>query len=533
MAANVTDGIAAWLGARSAVPWRVRFEYPVVGRRRPRVLPHFVIHTDGPGVPTVAVAESNWSDITKGRIRRYTIRRWLENTLATLGEATRAVNRKTEVDLLLVLLPMVAIAFAAFAVLAFVADTAQRAGGAIVPLMLLIALAATSFFVSLVVPFVPQVRRGARLFREGLGMYANHPEPLRHAGAILELMSGSQYGDPNNAVLVFASLMRGVLATTGWLLAATLYAVLALGTSGTVALERATAADWCAFVAVALALRFGRLALKRTSLVYEPLEDIYAYIDPSREARLLRKDAVRQVTADLQSFLAASNFDAVVLTGHSLGSVLLLDALIEVVRDVECGRYDGRHLAAIEGVVLYGSPLGKILSLVHTIRPERFTTELLRLRHAFALLSEIADTIERPWCHNVYYLTDIVSEKVTTDDESIANYLLRTPLRPWSHGAYHADRSFWSIVFGVTGLTETLTLPAAAGGSADDPSSYAVPSRWPSPAFPQVLIALAKLGLFLVAVRFAGTAIAHGANPTVTVAFLGVVTTVLVLAIRD
>ena len=127
-----------------------------------------------------------------------------------------------------------------------------------VPLALLVAMAGTSFFVSLVMPFVPQARRGIRLFREGLGIHANLPEPLRHAGAILEWMSGSQYGDPNNAVLVFTSFVRGVLTTTGWLVAATFYAAFVLGASAAAALGRMTVPEWCAFAALALAVGGGR-----------------------------------------------------------------------------------------------------------------------------------------------------------------------------------------------------------------------------------------------------------------------------------
>ena len=85
----------------------------------------------------------------------------------------------------------------------------------------------------------------------------------------------------------------------------------------------------------------------------------------------------------------------------------------------------------------------------------------------------------------------------------------------------------------MSGLTETLTAAPAAAAPSDDPNRYAVPSRWPSPTFPQALAGFAKLGIFVLAWLFAGTALRHGADANVAILFLGVVTTVLVLAIRD
>src|ERR1700738_4343341 len=83
MAADVTRGIFGWLHQRTGTEWGVHLEDPVVGRRRPRVLSRYVIASGDAGAPTIAVCESNWSDLTRDRFRRYSIRQWVRNAVAS------------------------------------------------------------------------------------------------------------------------------------------------------------------------------------------------------------------------------------------------------------------------------------------------------------------------------------------------------------------------------------------------------------------------------------------------------------------
>lgn len=532
MAADVTRGIHRWLQRRTGTEWGIRLENPIVGRRRPRVLSRYVIASGDSVAPTIAVCESNWSDLTKGRFRRYSIRRWLLNAVASAGAATRDFNRKTQFEVLFILGPLVAVAMAAFALLGFTADTSLRAGAAIIPLLLIVALAFCSFVTSLIVPYAPLVRRRLRILAEELERHSGLPAGMRHVAALFE-MSAAPPSDPSNIVLAFISMCRGVVGSAFWLVAAWLYARLVLGPGGSQALTRVTVADALAFVALAFALRFGYGALRHISIVYEPLEDVYSYADPRRKARRRRNKVIRRVTADLQSFLAATPFDAVILTGHSLGSVLLLDALAEIERDVEAERYDSRHLAPVHAIVMYGSPFTKIHTQIRALDPRRFTAELDRSAAVLQWLAREAKLAERAVCHNVYYLTDVIAEKIATGDESIANYKLRSPLRPWSHGSYHEDRSFWTVVFGAAGLVALFEPQPGTSGSEDAAARSAVPSRWPAPTWRNMVVAFAKIGMLALAGRMAVVAVAHGANPNVALLFLLGVIIALVSAVRD
>jgi pimeloyl-ACP methyl ester carboxylesterase len=536
MASSVAEGIKKWAEGSSRTKWATDYAERIVGRRQPRAVPRIVVHSEQSRHPTFVISESNWSELTKDRFRAYTIRRWLGNTLDSAGEALRPLNRKNGLESLFALAPFL-FGFGIIFALALAVEAAQRLdphdGIVSLPYFLFVTLAAISLLRAIARPFLPRFRLRARLYWESRHHYAKLPDALRHALSIFDAVTVGQHDDISNAILALWSVIRGSIAATFYLAVAFIYALVFcnLATIRT-ATTKCRPIDVAAIVTVAVLLRFAFLVLRSFKKIYEPLEDIFSYIDPSPQARSARNDAIQRISADLRRFITASDLDGVVLLGHSLGSVLLVDALAEVIRDVLAHRFDSAHLGKLRGVVLYGSPLQKILVQVRSLHPSRFASDILRWSIAFLFLRKAAQNLGGPLCHNFYYLTDVVSEKIVDDDDRLVNHLLPSPWHPWSHGRYHADARFWSALRDVGVLPEIEEACIARAESEPD-SPYVVPARWPAPSWRQIAWGIPKCLVLFASMFFALAMVARGVSGLWAFVFVFAVFIVLELQLKD
>jgi pimeloyl-ACP methyl ester carboxylesterase len=535
IAADVADGLKRWAESVSGTPWQIDYEERRVGRRRPRSLPRYVVCCEDAEGPAFVVSESNWSDISKNRFRRYTLHRWLSNTLNSLGEATRSLNRKTAVESLYALAPFAvvpAVALLILRTLQIALRTDPVNGVLSLPVFMLVSLAAAAFARALARPFFPSLRLHFRLYTESLARYEHLPNAFKHLSAVLDSFNRADHKDPLNILLLLWSSIRGSLSATAYIVAATLYAVPFTHPRALPdAARHYDALDWSAVIALSLVVRFFVRSLRWLKNTYEPIEDIYSYTDTSHEARKTRNEVIAAITTDLRSFITSTDIDEVILCGHSLGSVLVLDAFAELIRDVLSDRLEASHLTKVRSIVLYGSPFSKILAQVRAIRPGGFASDMLRWELAYGFSREIALQREVPFWHSAYYLTDIVSEKITGEGW-VQNYLLPSPWTLWSHGHYHADQRFWSTLE-QAGALPTLARVASSSRLAANQAKFAVPSHWPAPSWRQIAWGFPKLIVLLTLMRWSTNLISHGLNPALGLLFVFLVMIVMELKIKD
>lgn len=95
--------------------------------------------------------------------------------------------------------------------------------------------------------------------------------------------------------------------------------------------------------------------------VLEVFGDLVAYlaIDPKARLNSKRRDILGGCAQRIEHLLS-SGYDAVVVAGHSLGSVVAYDALSHVARNAACGRFDAALCDTLKGFITFGSPLDKV-----------------------------------------------------------------------------------------------------------------------------------------------------------------------------
>ena len=120
--------------------------------------------------------------------------------------------------------------------------------------------------------------------------------------------------------------------------------------------------------------------------------DIALYVTAdSRSSRFRTRDEILARSTDLlRGLLAAGDYDAVYVAGHSLGSVIAYDTINRLTREVRAAdtdgaRLDGHGFDQLKGLLTFGSPLDKVYYFFRTrVKDEEpIRAQLLSSLHGF------------------------------------------------------------------------------------------------------------------------------------------------------
>ena len=524
MAQSVKDGVLSWLTARFGLDWESGFEEEHVGKRRPKQLARLLLVSDSDG-PDFVFSESNWSEITKGQFRAYNMWRWIENLVNSAGQAFRSLNRKTAIELWFSLAPLI-VGLSFLGVATLISEKFASHGLlSSLPGFFLIGQGVVAMAEAIARPFVPGFVGSFQFLGFALKVYSRLPPRVRSLFAILETIRASQVRDPLNLVLVLWSVFSGTFRAAFWFASAALYTL--AFSSVDVFRIAAFLLNWLdCYIILGLSIAICKCVTVIRSIwrAYEPLEDIFAYGSAGQAAKVARREAVNRVSCDLRNFLA-SGVDTVVLLGHSLGSMLLLEALGEIHRDVESGRFAVENVLKIKSVAIYGSPYTKILSIIWSRKPREFSAERRRVSLAFGLIAELSKMSSRACLHNFYYLTDVVSEKICGLDSFLLNHRLPTPIQFWSHSAYHRDPNFWDSVLG--------RFVSKANMKIEQVDKFAISPIIPEPSNRQILLGMTKVVSLFACMGFSVVLLRYGLSPVASMVFILLSMVCLELTIRD
>jgi len=216
------------------------------------------------------------------------------------------------------------------------------------------------------------------------------------------------------------------------------------------------------------------LSLANDFLVGE-LGDLQIYATHNENERFyVLRERIIQVVGDVTTSVLRTReglfdkplYDRVYLVGHSLGSSILMDVIIDLQRLMMEGGLDAATWARLRCFVTYGSALEKTRYLLACARPgapqqvSEFKADLYARLFSAEPASIVSGQNQRPmfWI-NYWYFSDPVANAIASygNTRSIAD----TPPEPgvhytclnvqlpspagvvWSHGRYLSDRALW------------------------------------------------------------------------------------------
>jgi len=169
------------------------------------------------------------------------------------------------------------------------------------------------------------------------------------------------------------------------------------------------------FYDFALAFALYRLvALWLQTYFVDYLGDIQVYMtrDENSSRYVARAAVLGEAVELLASILcSAENYESVVLLGHSLGSVVGLDALRELAARVNAGQIQQSDFSRLAALVTFGSPLEKTLFFFGRGAPRDDQGTLHFKGHVKKALETSQAGIE--W-YNGWYFRDIIADRLTS-----------------------------------------------------------------------------------------------------------------------
>jgi len=202
------------------------------------------------------------------------------------------------------------------------------------------------------------------------------------------------------------------------------------------------------FYDFALAFALSRVvALGLQTYFVNYLGDIQVYMtrDENNSRYVARAAVLEQAVQMLASILcSAENYESAVLLGHSLGSVVGLDAIRELAARVNAGQIQQSDFSRLGALVTFGSPLEKTLFFFGRGAPRDDQGTLHFKGHVKKALETSQAGIE--W-YNGWYFQDIIADRLTSYG-NVTNWDLdaikgrsRFFLR-WVHSDYLSDEVF-------------------------------------------------------------------------------------------
>jgi len=191
------------------------------------------------------------------------------------------------------------------------------------------------------------------------------------------------------------------------------------------------------------------LAVRTTFVDY--IGDIEVYVTrDSKSARFAAREEIRSRAVDVikAALMSAEKYEDVVVLGHSLGSVIGLDAIREVRR--EAGRTDltQADFRALKSFVTFGSPLEKTRFFFERLSPDDPRQWRGFLREIQQTFAQDADTGRISWT-NFWYFPDVVANSLATYNSEempdlLESFELSSPWYAffWAHNQYVVDKQF-------------------------------------------------------------------------------------------
>lgn len=213
-----------------------------------------------------------------------------------------------------------------------------------------------------------------------------------------------------------------------------------------------------AYGTIYVVFQLAYLGLKKYFVDY--IGDIEVYVTrDSKSSRFAAREAVREraIGAIKAALTSTERYDEVVVLGHSLGSVIGLDAIRELRREAGRTALAPEHYDRLVSFVTFGSPLEKTRFFFQRTSPDdpgQWTEFLAEIQQIFKQDGET----RRIYWTNFWYFADVVANSLDTyNGEGMPNlvqsYNLPKPRTKhwynlfWVHSEYVADERFLGPVY--------------------------------------------------------------------------------------
>ncbi len=211
--------------------------------------------------------------------------------------------------------------------------------------------------------------------------------------------------------------------------------------------------EFFAFGYIYVVFRLANLWLKKYFVDY--IGDIEVYVSrDSKSARFTGREEIRSRAVDAikAALMSAEDYAEVLVFGHSLGSVIGLDALRELRRQAGRTMLTDEQFDRLVSFVTFGSPLEKTRFFFDRISPDdqdRWRDFLDEIQKAF---QQDAETRRIYWT-NFWYFADVIANSLKSYNgdrmpDLVQPYLLPRPgARLWVHSEYVVDDQFLQPVY--------------------------------------------------------------------------------------
>lgn len=410
---EITDDFLYGLGLVSA--FTQDYVFPNVQRGDADLVTHAtrVTYSD-PAKPPLDVFEVYWAPLTKGRTTLNSLSRWILLNTFLPGRMLRFPSAKNWFVLgyALSALLLVGVAFGVF--VAVLQSTAARLGPEVSQkgaLGFLVALGWGRILLTLVGTYLAlQIfYRGGELLKDWRGPRA----------------AGATPRDRKREALVDAALL-GVCAVLFF------------------SLRTAVHTPFYDFALAYAVYRLVALALQSYFVNY--IGDIQVYVtrDENNSRYVARVAVLTQAVQILSNVLCSpENYASVALLGHSLGSVVGVDAIRELAARVNSGQLQQSDFSRLSAFVTFGSPLEKTLYFFERGAPRDDLGTVHFKAHVTNALGVSQGGIA--W-YNGWYFRDIVADRLTSYG-NVVNWDLPPkegghPIYRWVHSDYLGDERF-------------------------------------------------------------------------------------------
>jgi hypothetical protein len=408
------------------------------------------VHCDNRGVdvlqePSVDVFEAYWSPADKGQTNAFSVLMWLLRSIFSPVANTRiaAPGIKTTYDISFVFIT--ALLVPALAVLSIVSAYRAYLGfetGAVRPLVaLLVGLA------------------GGYLVAQGLSR-------------LVPLLFVTSKGRSTRRPLLLVALGLAIVALTAWRAGGEYFDM--FGRLGWLLVTATSARLLLSLMIDFLDNRVGDIQ------IYSTHNENQRFFGLREKILQIVGDTALSVLRTKDGLLAKPLYDRVYVVGHSLGSSILMDVVIELHRLLMEGGLDESSWNRLRCFVSYGSALEKTHYLLGCARPSapqqvgEFKADLYaRLFSADLSALKPASAATRPpmfWT-NYWYFSDVVANAIASYGHArdvnqppadgvhytCLNARLPSPAGVlWSHNSYLSDRSLWHSAGERRGLATIL-----------------------------------------------------------------------------
>ncbi len=202
--------------------------------------------------------------------------------------------------------------------------------------------------------------------------------------------------------------------------------------------------------------------------------DIEVYVTrDSKSARFAAREQIRSSAVDAikAALMSTENYTEVLVFGHSLGSVIGLDAIRELRREAGRTALTGAQFDRLTCFVTFGSPLEKTRFFFERISPNdpgQWRDFLDEVQKTFL---EDAETRRIYWT-NFWYFADVVANSLESYNDGVPDLVRLYRLRKrgvWVHSDYVLDAHFLAPVYRrlVLGPPPLQQLPPDIMGNAE------------------------------------------------------------------